>query len=78
MIMPSVSLKSGQMACCPTCKRDQGDPIQDYFSSGRRSLTEPCGWCERKLRLVDNQDGTYSITEVKTLAHVLGRKMLLS
>lgn len=60
----SVTLKAGQMACCPICKKNQSDPIQDYFSTMQTSVSERCDNCAKPLRFIRKESGDFEIHSV--------------
>lgn len=60
----SVTLKAGQIACCPICKRNQSDPVQDYFSSMQTEVSERCESCAKPLRFIRKDSGDFEIRSV--------------
>ena len=65
MTLLTISLKGGQMAKCPSCKREQSDPIQDYFATrhigSSTGLVDRCESCGVKLRFLCQEQGEYEI-----------------
>lgn len=71
MSLPSVTLKAGQLACCPDCKQTQSDPVEDYLSPTQSAVNDRCESCHISLRFVRTSPGEYEIHARQTKAELL-------
>ena len=69
--LPSISLNRGQNACCPECKADQGDPIEDFFAIGKSSVQDRCGGCGIKIRLLRHSDTGFEVKALESKASLI-------
>jgi hypothetical protein len=71
MSLPSVTLKAGEMACCPDCKQPQSDLIEDYLAMTRSTTTDHCESCHIGLRIVRLASGDFEVQARHTRAEIL-------
>jgi hypothetical protein len=59
--LPSIKLKSGQMACCPDCKQLQSDQVEDYLPPTKDTMNDRCEGCGIGLRFLRTAPDEYEV-----------------
>jgi hypothetical protein len=77
MSLPSVTLKAGQLACCPDCKQPQSDPVEDYLSATQSAVNDRCESCHISLRFIRTESGEVEIHARQTRAELLEQRRTL-
>lgn len=65
MTLPMITLTTGQMACCPTCKANQSDPVEDYLGANHmgadKGVIDRCESCGVHFKIICEAPGTYLV-----------------
>lgn len=65
MTLPSITMTTGQIACCPICEAQQSDPIEDYMALNRmgadKGVVDRCEGCGIRLKIICEIPGTFVI-----------------
>lgn len=71
MTLPSITLTTGQLACCPVCKQQQSDPIEDYMTGSKmgadKGVIDRCEGCGIRFKIICEIPGTFEVKAQETV-----------